>query len=73
MDLKKVRKNLGKGKYKKYECFFGDLSLVWNNCKQYNRQDSEIYKKADHLEKFTKRLIRKFKDEVKMRKGSNSS
>jgi hypothetical protein len=36
MDLKTCRKNLAKGKYKKYEDFFKDILLIWDNCKTYN-------------------------------------
>ena len=36
MDLRTVRKNLGKGKYKRYEDFFRDTQLIWDNCKTYN-------------------------------------
>jgi hypothetical protein len=36
MDLASVRKSLAKGKYKKYEDFFKDIQLIWDNCKQYN-------------------------------------
>ena len=33
MDLATCRKSLSKGKYKKYEDFFKDLQLIWDNCK----------------------------------------
>lgn len=36
MDLKTVRKNLSKGKYKRFEDFFRDIQLIWDNCKTYN-------------------------------------
>ena len=36
MDLRTVRKNTGKGKYRRYEDFFRDVQLIWDNCKTYN-------------------------------------
>ena len=47
MDLRTVRKNLGKGKHKRYEDFFRDVQLIWDNCKTYNIQGSDIYKMAE--------------------------
>eukprot|EP00347_Sterkiella_histriomuscorum_P019573 403341119 len=73
MDLSTLRKNLAKGKYKKYEEFFKDLLLIWDNCKQYNIQGSDIYKQAEHLEKISKKLISKFKEEVGLGSVKTSS
>jgi hypothetical protein len=36
MDLRTVRKNLAKNKFKRYEDFFRDVQLIWDNCKTYN-------------------------------------
>ena len=66
MDLSTARKHLSKGKYRKYEEFFRDLQLIWDNCKQYNIQGSDIYKQAEYMEKITKKQIQNFKDEVGM-------
>ena len=57
---------MSKGKYKKYEDFFKDLLLIWDNCKQYNIQGSDIYKQAEYMEKVSKKQIAKFKEEVGM-------
>ena len=32
----RLQNNLKKGKYKKYEEFFKDVLLIWDNCKTYN-------------------------------------
>jgi len=68
MDLSTLRKNLVKGRYKKFEDFFRDLQLIWDNCKTYNIQGSDIYKQAEHMEKVSRKSINKFKDEVGMTK-----
>jgi hypothetical protein len=72
MDLKTCRKNLTKGKYKKYDEFFKDIQLIWDNCKTYNIQGSDIYKQAENMEKKTKKLVNKIKDELGLNKGGNS-
>ena len=36
MDLKTCRSKLVKQKYKKFEDFFQDIQLIWDNCKTYN-------------------------------------
>ena len=55
MDLQTARKQLTKGKYRRYEEFFRDLQLIWDNCKQYNIQGSDIYEQAEYMEKVTKK------------------
>ncbi|CDW88525.1 bromodomain containing protein [Stylonychia lemnae] len=64
MDLSTLRKNLVKGRYKKYEDFFKDIQLIWDNCKQYNIQGSDIYKQAEHLEKVSKKQVNKCKEDI---------
>jgi hypothetical protein len=44
--------------------FFEDLQLIWDNCKFYNQDTSEIFKQADLLEKKTEELIITFNYEV---------
>lgn len=68
MDLSTLRKNLAKGRYKRYEEFFKDIQLIWDNCKTYNIQGSDIYKQAEGLEKISKRFVNKFKEEAGMTK-----
>ena len=70
MDLQTCRKHLSKGKYKRYEDFFKDLLLIWDNCKQYNIQGSDIYKQAEYMERVSKKQIGKFKEEVGMGGGT---
>ncbi len=69
MDLSTLRKNLAKGRYKRYEEFFKDIQLIWDNCKTYNIHGSDIYKQAEHLEKISKKFVNKFKEEAGMTKG----
>jgi hypothetical protein len=50
-----------------YPCareFFEDLQLIWDNCKFYNQETSEIYKQADFLEKKTEELIKTYNYEI---------
>ena len=63
-DLKTCRKALLKGKFKRYEDFFRDIQLIWDNCKTYNIQGSDIYKLAEHMEKTAKKAINKCKEEL---------
>ena len=64
MDLKSVRKNLGKNKYKIFSEFFRDVQLIWDNCKTYNMQGSDIYKMAESMEKVSKRSIAMCKEKL---------
>jgi hypothetical protein len=73
MDLRSVRKNLSKGKYKKFEDFFRDIQLIWDNCKTYNIQGSEIYKMAEHMEKVAKRAANKAREDLEIPFGSGAS
>lgn len=58
IDLGTIKNNLKE--YTSYETFFSDIQLVWDNCKQYNIAESEIYRMAEELERTTKKLIQKF-------------
>jgi hypothetical protein len=40
MDLSTLKNNLKNGKYSTLQEFFADLQLIWDNCKNYNRDDS---------------------------------
>ena len=57
MDFDTLKKNLLAGKFSTYEEFFGDLQLIWDNCKLYNMIGSEIYKLAERMEKMTRREL----------------
>ncbi|DBA00706.1 TPA: hypothetical protein N0F65_001177 [Lagenidium giganteum] len=58
MDLGTIRTKLSKREYKKPVEFARDMRLVWDNCKLYNQDGSELYQLADDLAK-------KFEDKVK--------
>lgn len=60
MDLGSVKKNFKNLKYKFSEEVLNDLQLIWDNCKTYNSEGSWIYKKADKLEKYMRKLIKNF-------------
>ena len=72
MDLRTCRKNLVKGKFKRYEDYFKDISLIWDNCKTYNIQGSDIYKLAEGMEKCAKRAINKGKEDIGLVKKVSS-
>lgn len=61
MDLGTVRAKLGKNEYKKPADFARDMRLIWDNCKLYNQDGSDLYLLADELAK-------KFEDRVKFMK-----
>lgn len=63
MDFDTLKKNMLSGKFTTYEEFFGDLQLIWDNCKLYNMAKSEIYKLAERMERMTKRELQKFKQQ----------
>lgn len=57
MDLSTIKKKIKLGKYEQIRDFIKDLTLVWENCKTYNREDSAIYAAAKELQEFSKSLI----------------
>lgn len=69
MDLKTTRSKLIKQKYPRYEDFFKDIQLIWDNCKTYNIQGSDIYKLAEDMEKISRRAINKAREAVGILKG----
>jgi hypothetical protein len=58
MDLSTLKKKLKKGHYKKFSDFIGDLFLIWENCKTYNLEESDIYNNALSLEEISVKLIK---------------
>eukprot|EP00825_Cyclidium_porcatum_P030284 TRINITY_DN32125_c0_g1_i1.p1 TRINITY_DN32125_c0_g1~~TRINITY_DN32125_c0_g1_i1.p1 ORF type:complete len:226 (-),score=40.64 TRINITY_DN32125_c0_g1_i1:407-1084(-) len=58
MDLNTVQQNIRQSKYKTTDQFLQDVNLIWNNCKVYNLEGSQIYRQAERMEKFTKQLIK---------------
>ena len=57
MDLGTVNSRLKGGKYGTiYEVIY-EVGLVWDNCKLYNREDSQIYRMADKMEKIFQKKV----------------
>ena len=59
MDLSTIKKKITKGKYNNNQAFANDVQLIWDNCKKYNIETSEIYDLALKMEKNAKKLFRK--------------
>ena len=59
MDLGTVKDNLLKGEYNTIREFMDDVTLIWQNCRTFNMQGSEIVKMANRLEKKFKVLLEK--------------
>lgn len=51
MSMMKIQKKIKSGAYQDLEGVATDFHLVFNNAKQYNREDSRIYQDADTLQK----------------------
>lgn len=58
MHLTLVESKLKNEEYKNVLEIFEDLQLIWDNCKYYNQETSEIYKQADILERRMEDLIK---------------
>ena len=59
MDLSTVQIKLKQKNYESASEVFEDVQLIWDNCKRYNIEGSDIYKQADHRENITDELIKK--------------
>ncbi len=59
MDLSTVQNKLKQKIYESVHVVFEDIQLIWDNCKRYNIEGSDIYKQADHMENITDELIKK--------------
>ena len=59
MDLSTVQIKLKQKNYESASEVFEDVQLIWDNCKRYNIEGSDIYKQADHMENITDELIKK--------------
>ena len=55
-----MQKNIKNNKYSCLQEILNDIQLIWDNCKLYNMEGSEIYKMAIHCEKLVKRLTDKY-------------
>ncbi len=51
MDMKTINERINSNVYKNVEDFIQDARLMFNNCRQYNEEGSEIVKDANTLEK----------------------
>lgn len=58
MDLGTVRANLASGLISSKEEFVSEVNLIWKNCKLYNLDGSEIYRKAEKMEKLFSKLMK---------------
>jgi len=61
MDLSTVQRRLNAGKYQGLSQFHSDVSLIFNNCRQYNGPDSNLVKCAEVVETSFVSQMRKFK------------
>ena len=59
MDLSTVLKNLKNSKYKKIIEVLDDIQLIWDNCKTYNAEGSDIFIQAENVEKQADNIIKK--------------
>ena len=57
MDLGTLSRNLQEDLYKNVRECLDDLQLIWDNCKLYNVEFSKIYKLAQKLEEYTRKLV----------------
>ncbi|KAL4490325.1 hypothetical protein ABPG72_004364 [Tetrahymena utriculariae] len=65
MDLGTIEQNLKAKKYKQPKDFFDDIFIVWNNCKMYNQDGSNIYQQALNMEKATNTAKQAFEQSLK--------
>lgn len=73
MDLTTLRQNLEADLYKHIENVLDDMQLVWDNCKLYNVEFSNIYKMAMRLEELQGQLVKDMLPEVKNYGKNNES
>lgn len=64
IDISTIKETLKNKKYETYDQFFGDIQLIWDNCKNYNIAESEIYRMAEDMERMTKKMIQTLKTKL---------
>ncbi len=60
IDLKTINKNLIRGFYRTEQIYIADMRRMFDNCRTYNRKDTEYFKLADKLEEFFKACMIKY-------------
>lgn len=71
MDFQTIRRNLKNGKYKKFESFYRDIQLIWDNCKSFNTVGSDIYNIADALERTSRSIVLQNKEDLQIQDKRN--
>ena len=66
MDLGTIAKQVENAQYQHFEEFLEDVQLVWANCKAYNQQGSDIYRKAESMDRRAKKLARDLRTHLKL-------
>lgn len=64
MDYSTVEKKIEKGSYVGKEEFIADVELIFNNCKDYNGEDSEYYDLANEMLETFHKLMQQLEGEV---------
>lgn len=59
MDISTIRKKIEDNEYSSTDEIHKDIQLIWDNCKKYNIEGSEVFKMAQYCEKYTKRFFDK--------------
>lgn len=73
MDLSTLKQNLEADLYKNIENALDDMQLIWDNCKLYNVEFSNIYKMAMRLEEYQGQLVKEHFPEVDSYGKNNES
>jgi chromatin structure-remodeling complex subunit RSC1/2 len=62
MAMDVLKRKLKRKKYNSVDHFMQDVELMFENAKQYNEEDSQIYKDAVHLQKESRRVAKQEKE-----------
>ncbi|KAL9653999.1 hypothetical protein ABK040_014208 [Willaertia magna] len=57
IDLSTIEKRLKEGFYRTRDIFVSDIKLMFDNCRLYNREDTEYYSCANALEEYFKSIM----------------
>ena len=72
MDLGTIKERMEAGRYTSVNQFENDMKLVFTNCMQYNRADSELYQTAEKALKTFERHIIKIKQSNKQNQRTST-